>query len=105
MPDGGYKTSSEAMMRAQTRLREAGDEPASQAKKVAPTEVTQEEFGKAHSQFFTKYQTGIEEIGAAMNGLSAELTALGGNVGAAGQQYGDAEANTQSTLNAAGGDQ
>lgn len=87
MSGGGYATSSEAMMRAQVRLEEAAKEPAAHAKKVAPPEVTEADFGDIHGQFFSAYESAITEIAEAMKGFSAELGGLGGNVGAAGQRY------------------
>lgn len=91
MPDAGYATSSEAMTRAQVRLGEAAEGPAADAKKVAPTEITKEDFGRVHGQHHPKYKAGMDEIGAAMTGLSTALTNLGTNIGSAGTRYGNAE--------------
>jgi uncharacterized protein YukE len=102
MPNGGYTTSSEAMMRAQTRLQEAAEEPASEAKKVSPTQLSQENFGKAHGDYFSRFQSGMDEIGAAMTGLSGELAALGGSIGSAGNMYTTAEGDAAATSTDAG---
>lgn len=99
MPDGGYATSSEAMTRAQIRLADAADDPAAEAKKIAPAELTKEEFGRVHGQHHGKYKTGIDEIGAGMTGLSNALMNLGGNIGTANARYASNEeaASTQAT--------
>jgi hypothetical protein len=102
MPDGGYSTNSEAMQRARTRLSEAADEPAAEAKNVAPPKVTKERFGRVHGRHFDGYKAGFDEIAAAMAGLSAALSSFGGAIGSAGASYGNAEGDAAAgTTNAA----
>ncbi len=73
--------------------------PAAEAKKIAPAELTKEEFGRVHGQHHGKYKTGIDEIGAGMTGLSNALMNLGGNIGTANARYASNEeaASTQAT--------
>lgn len=101
MPNG-YEASSEAMTRAQVRLADAADDPAAEAKKVAPTELKKEDMGRVHGDGFDKYKTGIDEIGAGMTGLSNALMNLGTNIGTAGGKYTAQEADAGSRANAAG---
>ncbi len=101
MPDG-YATSSEAMTRAQIRLNDVADDPAAEAKKVAPTEITQQDFGRVHGAAFGKYKSGMDEIGAGLTGLSNALMNLGNNIGTAGKQYSAQEQNAGSQATTAG---
>ncbi|MEV7040083.1 hypothetical protein [Amycolatopsis sp. NPDC051061] len=101
MPDG-YEASSEAMTRAQIRLNDVADDPAAEAKKVAPTEIAQADFGRVHGDGFSKYKTGIDEIGAGMTGLSNALMNLGSGIGTAGSKYTAQEADAGAKANAAG---
>ena len=102
MPNG-YEASSEAMTRAQVRLADAADDPANEAKKVAPTEIIAGDFGRVHQESFGKYKSGIDEIGAGMTGLSNALLNLGSGIGSAGAKYTTQEANAGATANQAGG--
>lgn len=102
MPDG-YATSSEAMTRAQMRLADAADDPAAEARKIAPTELAKEDFGRVHGDGFGKYKTGIDEIGAGLTGLSNALMNLGSGIGAAGSKYTAQEHNAGAQANQAGG--
>lgn len=101
MPDG-YATSSEAMTRAQIRLNDVADDPAAEAKKVAPTEIAQADFGRVHGAGFGKYKSGMDEIGAGLTGLSNALMNLGNNIGTAGAQYSAQEQDAGAKANAAG---
>jgi hypothetical protein len=101
MPNG-YEASSEAMTRAQIRLNDAADDPAAEAKKVAPTEIAAADFGRVHQESFGKYKTGIDEIGAGMTGLSNALMNLGSGIGAAGSKYTAQESDAGAQANAAG---
>ena len=101
MPDG-YAASSEAMTRAQIRLNDAADDPAAEAKKVAPTEIKKEDFGRVHGDGYDKYKTGMDEIGAGMTGLSNALMNLGNGIGTAGKQYSAQEDAAGAKANAAG---
>ncbi len=102
MPNG-YEASSEAMTRAQIRLADVADDPAAEAKKVAPTEIVAVDFGRVHQESFGKYKAGMDEIGAGLTGLSNALLNLGGGIGAAGGKYTTQEANAGATANQAGG--
>ncbi len=102
MPDG-YAASSEAMTRAQIRLADAADDPAAEAKKVAPTEIAAGDFGRVHQEHFGKYKAGMDEIGAGMTGLSNALMNLGSGIGSAGSKYTAQEANAGAQANQAGG--
>ncbi len=102
MPDG-YAASSEAMTRAQTRLADVADDPAAEAKKVAPTEIVAADFGRVHQENFGKYKAGIDEIGAGMNGLSNALMNLGSGIGTAGAKYTTQESDAGARANQAGG--
>jgi len=102
MPNG-YEASSEAMTRAQIRLNDAADDPAAEAKKVAPTEIVAGDFGRVHQESFGKYKSGIDEIGAGMTGLSNALMNLGNGIGTAGSKYTAQEDNAGATANQAGG--
>ena len=101
MPDG-YEASSEAMTRAQVRLNDVADDPAAEAKKVAPTELAQADFGRVHGDGYGKYKSGIDEIGAGMNGLSNALMNLSSGIGTAGSQYSTQEQNAGAQAKAAG---
>ncbi|WP_235999434.1 hypothetical protein [Qaidamihabitans albus] len=103
MSNGGYTADPEAMAGAQVRLSEAVEEPAAVATKVAPTQLTAEQFGRIHSEHFQGYSAGIEQIGAALQGLSAELGSLAGGIGAAGRSYTAAEGSTGTTVTRQGG--
>lgn len=87
MPDGGYNADSEAMARAQTRLSQATEKTTAKADKVAPTELTQKEFGRIHGEHFNGYKSGMDTMAAAMKGLAAAINSLGGGVGTAGKKY------------------
>lgn len=102
MSGAGYATSSEAMMRAQARLEQAADAPASEASRVAPTKMTAQDFGDGHQAHFDGYRTGFDEIGAAMKGFSTALTNLGGGIGSAGKTYEAAEGDTAAATRQAG---
>lgn len=102
MPNG-YEASSEAMTRAQVRLADVADDPANEAKKVAPTAIAAIDFGRVHQESFGKYKAGIDEIGAGMTGLSNALLNLGGGIGAASGKYTAQEASAGATANQAGG--
>ncbi|OZM74920.1 hypothetical protein CFN78_01515 [Amycolatopsis antarctica] len=86
------------MAAAQERLRQAAEDPAAQASLVAPPKVTQEQFGRVHGGHFAAYSAGVEQVGAALTGLSGELNALGGGIGAGGQAYAEQEASTSSAV-------
>ncbi|MFJ1762108.1 hypothetical protein ACIOD2_17415 [Amycolatopsis sp. NPDC088138] len=101
MPDG-YTASSEAMTRAQVRLNDVADDPAGEAKKVAPTAIVAADFGRVHQEGFGKYKAGIDEIGAGMTGLSNALMNLGSGIGTAGGKYSAQEADASAQANAAG---
>ncbi|MEU0796731.1 hypothetical protein ABZ342_42275 [Amycolatopsis sp. NPDC005961] len=101
MPNG-YEASSEAMTRAQIRLNDVADDPAAEAKKVAPTEIAQADFGRVHGDGYGKYKSGIDEIGAGMTGLSNALMNLGSGIGTAGSKYTAQESNAGAQANAAG---
>lgn len=101
MPNG-YEASSEAMTRAQMRLADVADDPAAEAKKVAPTELKKEDMGRVHGDGFDKYKTGIDEIGAGLTGLSNALMNLGSGIGAAGSKYTAQEADAGAQAKAAG---
>ena len=102
MPNG-YEASSEAMTRAQIRLADVADDPANEAKKVAPTEIIAGDFGRVHQESFGKYKAGMDEIGAGMTGLSNALLNLGSGIGSAGAKYTAQESNASATANQAGG--
>jgi len=102
MPNG-YEASSEAMTRAQIRLADVADDPANEAKKVAPTAIVAVDFGRVHQEGFGKYKAGIDEIGAGMTGLSNALLNLGSGIGSAGAKYTAQESNAGATANQAGG--
>ena len=102
MPNG-YEASSEAMTRAQVRLADVADDPANEAKKVAPTAIVAGDFGRVHQESFGKYKAGIDEIGAAMTGLSNALMNLGSGIGSAGAKYTNQEATAGAQANQAGG--
>ena|SRR6187399_2950164 len=99
---GGYSTSSEAMMRAQARLEQAADEPASEAAKVVPTKMTARDFGDGHQAHFDRYKTGFDEIAAAMKGFSTALTNLAGGIGGASKAYDAADAGNAAATGRAG---
>ncbi|UOZ09701.1 MULTISPECIES: hypothetical protein [unclassified Amycolatopsis] len=101
MPDG-YTASSEAMTRAQIRLNDVADDPAGEAKKVAPTAIVAADFGRVHQEGFGKYKAGIDEIGAGMTGLSNALMNLGSGIGTAGGKYTTQESDAGAQANAAG---
>lgn len=101
MPDG-YTASSEAMTRAQIRLNDAADDPAAEAKKVAPTEIVAADLGRVHQDGYGKYKSGMDEIGAGMTGLSNALMNLGSGIGTAGGKYTAQESNAGAQANAAG---
>ncbi|MFG1639666.1 hypothetical protein ACGFMK_05225 [Amycolatopsis sp. NPDC049252] len=101
MPDG-YTASSEAMTRAQVRLNDVADDPAGEAKKVAPTAIVAADFGRVHQEGFGKYKAGIDEIGAGMTGLSNALMNLSSGIGTAGGKYTAQEADAGAQANAAG---
>lgn len=90
------------MTRAQVRLNDAADDPAAEAKKVAPTELKKDDMGRVHGDGFDKYKTGIDEIGAGMTGLSNALMNLGSGIGTAGSTYTTQEQNAGAQANAAG---
>ncbi|MGC7095908.1 hypothetical protein ACPZ19_14645 [Amycolatopsis lurida] len=76
---------------AQTRLKEQVGKPAAQADRLTPPKVKPEEFGRVHAHHFDSYSAGAEQVGAALKGLTAELTALAGGIGTAGQNYASAD--------------
>jgi hypothetical protein len=98
----GYTTSGEAMMRAQARVEQAADAPASEASRVAPTKLTAQDFGDGHQARFDGYRAGFDEIGAAMKGFSTALTNLAGDIGSAGRSYAAAESDTAAATRQAG---
>ncbi|WP_410668534.1 hypothetical protein [Amycolatopsis sp. cmx-4-68] len=101
MPDG-YEASSEAMTRAQMRLADAADDPAAEAKKVAPTELKKEDMGRVHGDGFDKYKTGMDEIGAGLTGLSNALMNLSSGIGTAGSKYTAQESHAGAQATSAG---
>lgn len=101
MPNG-YEASSEAMTRAQIRLADAADDPATEASKVAPTELAAVDFGRVHQESFGKYKSGIDQIGAGMTGLSNALMNLSSGIGTAGSKYNAQEQDAGARANAAG---
>ncbi|GAB3153064.1 hypothetical protein [Amycolatopsis sp. NPDC004378] len=90
------------MTRAQMRLADVADDPAAEGKKVAPTELKKEDFGRVHGDGFDKYKSGIDEIGAGLAGLSNALTNLGNGIGTAGSKYTSQEADAGAQAKAAG---
>ncbi|MEV6620609.1 hypothetical protein AB0M83_08865 [Amycolatopsis sp. NPDC051106] len=90
------------MTRAQIRLNDVADDPAAEAKKVAPTEIAQVDFGRVHGEGYGKYKSGIDEIGAGMTGLSNALMNLGSGIGTAGSKYSAQESHAGAQANAAG---
>jgi hypothetical protein len=102
MSGAGYTASGETMMRAQARLEQAAEEPASQASSVTPTNLTAQDFGDGHQSHFDSYRAGFEEIGAAMKGFSTALTNLAAGIGGAGKAYDAAEGETAAATRRAG---
>jgi hypothetical protein len=102
MPDGGYQADSEAMMTAQTALERAAEKTTGESAKVAPTPLTQQQFGRVHGGAFGDYKLGIDNIGAAMKGYAGQLTQLGGGVGTAATKYTSSDQQQAATANKAG---
>lgn len=102
MSGAGYTTSGEATMRAQARLEQAAEQPASQASTVAPTKLAAQDFGDDHQAHFDSYRAGFDEIGAAMKGFSTALTNLAAGIGGAGKAYDTAESDTAAATRRAG---
>jgi hypothetical protein len=103
MPDGGYTADAEAMAHAQVQLSEIVEDLETCAERVAPPQVAQQDFGRGHGRSFEAYSRGMEQIGAALKGLPAEIRALGGGIGAAGQRYAAAEHSAAQNVNTQGG--
>lgn len=97
-----YMSSGEAMMRAQARLEQAAEQPASQASTVAPTKLTAADFGDGHQSHFDAFRAGFDEIGAAMKGFSVALTNLAGGIGGAAEAYDSVESETAAATRQAG---
>ncbi|MFI6024326.1 hypothetical protein [Amycolatopsis magusensis] len=91
MPEGGYRADADAMAVAQTRLKEQVGKPAARAERIMPPKLKPGEFGRIHAHHFDAYNAGVEQLAAALKGLSSELTALAGGIGAAGQSYAGAD--------------
>jgi hypothetical protein len=102
MSGAGYTTSGEAMIRAQARLEQVAEEPASQASTVASTKLTAPDFGDGHQSHFGRYRAGFDEIGAAMKGFSTALTNLAAGIGGAGKAYDTVESETVAATRRAG---
>jgi hypothetical protein len=103
MPDGGYTVDAEAMARAQVQLGEIVEDLENCAGRIAPPQVTQQNFGRGHGEHFGKYNAGMEQTCAALKGLPAEIRALGGGIGAASRRYAAVEQSATQTVNTRGG--
>lgn len=90
------------MTRAQMRLADAAQDPAAEAKKVAPTKLQKEDFGRVHGGGYDTYKGGVDEIGAGLTGLSNALMNLSTGIGSAGGKYATQEQDAGAQANSAG---
>lgn len=87
----GYGTSTEAMRKASKGISDAAKDTADELQKVGQTETTARDFGEAHQQHFTKYQTGIQNFGKGIANMASVLGAFAGKIGSGAGTYDDVE--------------
>lgn len=94
----GYGTSTEAMQKASKGISNAAQDTADELKKVGQTETIARDFGEAHQQHFTNYQTGVENFGKGITNMTSVLGGFAGKIGSGASTYGDVESTNAGDL-------
>lgn len=102
-PDG-YTTDTDQMGTSGRNINNAAEDAQGEVEDLAETELSAEEFGKAHSDKHGDYSAAIQLLGEGANAMCANLMSFAGQLGGAGQTYSSGESSATSTVNASGSD-
>jgi hypothetical protein len=104
-PPDGYTTDTGQMSGAGRNIGDAAEDAKGDVEDTQPTELTDQEFGKKHTQWQADYASGIEQLGTGATAMCDNLVAFAGQVGGAGQSYSTTETGAANTVTAPAGGQ
>jgi len=96
-PDG-YSADSDTMQSAAGAIKEAADDAKSNVEKTGNTELTEQDFGEAHTKWHQKYSAGVEEIDAGATEMCVMLSSFAAQIKQARAEYDQAEAQQQAAI-------
>ncbi len=104
-PPDGYTTDTGQMSGAGRTIGDAAEDAKGDIEDTQPTELTDQEFGKKHTQWQADYASAIEQLGQGATAMCDNLVAFAGQIGGAGQAYTTTDTGAASTVTAPAGGQ
>jgi hypothetical protein len=101
-PPDGYTTSTDAMSSSGRAITTAAEDAQDDTEDLQPTQLTDAEFGTAHTEHFAGYSAAIEQLGTGAQAMCANLISFAGQLGGAGQAYADHEQAAVQTVTGSG---
>ncbi|HEV2784723.1 MAG TPA: hypothetical protein VGX25_35510 [Actinophytocola sp.] len=80
----------------------AAEDAQSDTEDLQQTRLSEDEFGREHTEHFADYAAAIGQFGAGAQAMCANLIAFAGQLGGAGASYASNEQGSVRTVNAAG---
>ncbi len=104
-PPDGYTTDTGQMSGAGRTIGDAAEDARGEVEDTQPTELTEAEFGKKHTQWQKDYAAAIEQLGQGATAMCDNLTAFAGQIAGAGQSYSSTDSGAATTVTAPRGGQ
>jgi hypothetical protein len=101
-PPSGYTASSDGMSAAARTIHDAAEDSQQDVRDLKPTKMSEQEFGKKHTQWFGDFSAAIEQLGTGADAMCANLVAFSGQIGGAGQNYAATDARNTQTVSQSG---
>lgn len=98
----GYRAETGTMARESQKIHDEAESAQGEVKDLEAAEVSETDFGKAHTEWGADFTTAIAEIAKGASGMCASLKSLAAAIGSAGKQYEAAEVEQSSTVTQSG---
>lgn len=101
-PPDGYTASTDSMSSSGRAITTAAEDARGDTEDLQPTQLSDADFGTAHTDCFADYSAAIEQLGAGAQAMCENLIAFAGQLGGAAESYAGTEQAGVQTLNASG---
>jgi hypothetical protein len=75
------------MSSAARTIQDAAEDAQREVRDLKPTKLTDQDFGRKHTQWHADFAAAIEELGAGADAMCTNLAAFSGQLAEAGQTY------------------
>lgn len=101
-PPEGYTASTDSMSSSARTITTEAENARGETDDLQPTELSEDEFGTAHTEHYAAYAAAIEQFGAGAQAMCDNLIAFAGQLGGAGQAYAATDQAATQTVNTSG---